>query len=424
MESLLILGGHVLDPATKKDEKADLLLRDGRIARCAPQIREAADRVIDADGYYVCPGLIDMHVHLRDPGQTEKEDLASGTAAAARGGFTSVLAMPNTRPVIDSAGRWEEVHRRAAALSTVRVYQAGTASADQEGRELADISGMTKSGALAISEDGRSVMNAELMRRALAACAEAGVPFLDHCEDADLVNGGVVNLDEFALCEDLPGISNATEDCIIARDILLAASQGAHLHLCHCSTAGSYELVRLAKQRGLSVTAEVCPHHFTLTSGDRVPGDTNYKMNPPLRAFEDRAALRKGLADGTFDVISTDHAPHTAEEKSVSMREAPFGIVGLETAVPLVITELVRPGVLTPLQMVEKMSTNPARILGLTGQGTLAEGTVADVTIIDPAAAYRIDPSSFASKGKNTPFGGRYVHGRVVATIVGGMIQK
>ena len=422
MDSLLIRGGRVLDPVEGRDEICDLFLKEGKIFRRATQITESADRVIDAAGCYVCPGLIDMHVHLRDPGQTHKEDLASGTAAAARGGFTAVVAMPNTAPPIDSAALVRDVLERAQKVSPIRVYQAGAATASQAGSDLADIREMARSGAIAVSEDGRSVMNADLCSRALAACAAAGIPFLDHCEDASLVRGGVVNLDEHSIREGLPGISNAVEDIIIARDILLAAEQGARLHLCHCSTRGSYELVKLAKARGLAVTAEVCPHHFTLISDDRIPGDTNYKMNPPVRQFEDRAALRKGLADGTFDVISTDHAPHAAEEKAESMEKAPFGIVGLETAVPLTITELVRPGVLTPLQMVERMSANPAKILGLQGQGTLAEGTVADVTVIDPAAAYRIDPSVFASKSRNTPFGGRYVHGRVTATICGGNV--
>ena len=423
MATILIKGGRILDAACGRDEIGDLLIADGRIARVAPTISEAADRVIEADGCWVMPGLIDMHVHFRDPGQTEKEDLVSGAAAATKGGFTAVVAMPNTKPVIDTPERLSDVMNRAKELP-IRVYQSVAATGAQAGEELSPISELAALGAIAVSEDGRSVMNAALARKAFAACAEAGLPFLDHCEDATLAAGGCVNEDEVAAREGLPGIPNAAEDLIIARDIQLAAEAGAKLHLCHCSTAGSYELLKFAKERGLAVTGEVCPHHFTLTSDDRVPGDTNYKMNPPLRAFEDRAALRRGLKEDVFDVISTDHAPHTEEEKAKSMQNAPFGIVGLETAVPLVITELVRPGVITPLQMVEKMSLNPARILGLEEQGTLEEGSLADVIVIDPNVSYCIDPESFASKGRNTPFAGHYVHGRVVATICGGHIIR
>mgnify|MGYP004449095277 CR=1 FL=1 len=292
----------------------------------------------------------------------------------------------------------------------------------EKGLEPADIKGMVGAGVRAVSEDGRSVINAELCRRVFEMVKEAGIPFLDHCEDADLVSGGCVNADAVQEREGIPGIRNGVEDVIIARDILLAKETGVKLHLCHCSTEGSAVLLRKAKEMGIDVTGEVCPHHFTLTSEDRIPGDTNYKMNPPLRTERDRQALVHALADGTFDVISTDHAPHTWEDKQKGMQKAPFGIVGLETAVALTLSELVHSGILTPLQMAEKMSGNPSRILGLEEDGTLSEGTPADVTIVDPDAEYRIDAERFVSKGRNTPFHGRKVRGRVKCTICGGRI--
>ena len=422
MESVLIRNGRLLDPRRGTDETADLLIREGLIVKTGRPLTDGADRVIDAAGCWVMPGLIDMHVHLRDPGQTRKEDVESGSKAAAAGGFTTIVAMPNTSPVIDSPDRVLYVRHKAEQLSPIRVLQAGAVTKGEKGVELADIEGMVRVGIPAVSEDGRSVMNAELCRQAMRVLAESGIPFLDHCEDADLVCGGCVNADEVQEKEGLPGISNSVEDVIAARDILLAAETGARLHLCHCSTEGSAVMLAMAKERGIRVTGEVCPHHFTLTSADRVPGDTNYKMNPPLRTKRDRDALRRGLADGVFDVISTDHAPHTEEEKRRGMREAPCGITGLETAVPLTVTELVETGILSPLQMAEKMSGNPAAILGLEGQGTLEAGTAADITVIDPAAAYRIDKDRFVSRGKNTPFHGRSVRGRVLWTICGGHI--
>ena len=422
MASILIKNGRILDPENGRDETADLWIEGGRIASADGRKESGADTVIDAKGCWVLPGLIDLHVHLRDPGQTEKEDIESGARAAAAGGFTTIVAMPNTRPVIDSPDRVQYVHNKAEQLAPVHVLQAGAVTKGEKGEELADIRGMIRAGIPAVSEDGRSVMNAGLCRQAMRILAEEDIPFLDHCEDADLVQGGCVNADEVQEKEGLPGITNAVEDVIIARDILLAKETGARLHLCHCSTADSARMLKLAKEEGIRVTGEVCPHHFTLTSADRIPGDTNYKMNPPLRTGKDREALRRGLSDGTFDVISTDHAPHTADDKRNSMKGSPFGIVGLETAVPLTITELVDTGLLTPLQMAEKMSGNPAGILGLKDRGTLREGAEADVVIIDPEETYRIDASRFASKGRNTPFDGREVRGRVKMTICGGRI--
>ena len=422
MAAILIQNGRLLDPREGRDETGDLWIEGDRIANAEGRKAEEADIVLDAAGCWVFPGLIDLHVHLRDPGQTDKEDVASGSRAAAAGGFTTIVAMPNTRPVIDNPDRVSFVRNKAEQLAPVHVLQAGAVTRGEKGEELADIRGMIRAGAPAFSEDGRSVMNAGLCRRAMQILAEENIPFLDHCEDADLVQGGCVNSDEVQEKEGLPGITNAVEDVIIARDILLAKETGARLHLCHCSTEGSAWMLREAKKLGIRVTGEVCPHHFTLTSADRIPGDANYKMNPPLRTEKDREALRQGLADGTFDVISTDHAPHTADDKRRGMEDSPFGIVGLETAVPLVITELVNNGLLTPLQMAEKMSANPAAILGLAERGTLREGAEADVVIIDPKEAYRIDAAKFVSRGRNTPFDGREVKGRVKTTICGGTI--
>lgn len=421
-ETILIRGGRIIDPGTGRDGVYNLLIRDGKIAGCSRTVPYSADREIDAAGCYVMPGLIDMHVHLRDPGQTQKEDISSGTRAAAHGGVTTVVAMPNTKPVIDRPDRVDYVTHKAAHAAAVHVLQAGAVTKDQKGKELSDIGGMVKHGIPAISEDGRSVMNSYLCREAMRVCAKLNIPFLDHCEDADLVHGGCVNDDEYARSEGLPGIGNDTEDTIIARDIMLAHETNAHLHLCHCSTSGSYDLLRTAKKAGHDISGEVCPHHFTLCSRDRIPSDTNYKMNPPLRTERDRDALLQGLATDVFEVIATDHAPHTPDDKNKPMTEAAFGITGLETSVPLVITELVRPGVITPMQMVEKMSTNPARILHLNDRGSLAEGRIADVTIIDPGIRYRIDSRTFLSKGKNTPFNGREVYGKVRCTICGGSV--
>ena len=422
MESILIKNGRILDPKEGQDSVGDLWISGGRIEAKPAGAEAQADRVIEAAGCWVMPGLIDLHVHLRDPGQTQKEDIESGSMAAAAGGFTTIVAMPNTKPVMDEPDRIRYALHKAEQVSPIRVLQAGSVTRGEEGKELADIAGMIGAGIPAVSEDGRSVMNAALCRKAMTLLAAYDIPFLDHCEDADLVQGGCVNADEIQEKEGLPGITNAVEDVIIARDILLAKETGARLHLCHCSTKGSAVLLKEAKKYGIPVTGEVCPHHFTLTSRDRIPGDTNYKMNPPLRTEEDREALRKGLADGTFDVISTDHAPHTAKEKNRSMTEAPFGIVGLETAVPLTITELVDPGILTPLQMAEKMSGNPAGILRLKDQGTLRAGAEADVVIIDPKETWTIDSSRFKGKGKNTPFDGRQVKGRVKMTVCRGRI--
>ncbi len=420
---ILIKNGRMLNPSDKTDETGDLYIEDGVIKEKGVSLELSCqpDKVIDAQGCYVMPGLIDLHVHLRDPGLTHKEDIASGSRAAARGGFTTILAMPNTKPVIDSPDRVLYVVNKAEEMAPIHVLQIGAVTRQQKGEELADIEGMIQAGIPAISEDGKSVMNVKLYKEAMEIAAEHNIPVFAHCEDQNLVNGGCVNEDQHSREQGLPGISNAVEDVIAARDIVLAKETGARLHLCHCSTEDSVEMIRLAKEEGLPVTGEVCPHHFTLTSDDMVPGDTNFKMNPPLRTPKDRQALLEGLKNDIIDVISTDHAPHSREEKQQSMQKAPFGIVGLETSVALTITQLVDKGVLTPMQMAEKMSYNPARIIG-SDRGTLDIGKPADVTVIDPNQEYVIDSMTFLSKGKNTPFNGWKVKGMVKATICDGKI--
>jgi len=419
--TLLIKNGRVINPAAKQDIMADVLVQDGIIAKVMPHIQEAADQQIDAEGCYVMPGFIDLHVHLRDPGFEYKETVVTGAAAAAHGGFTTIVAMPNTKPVVDNADVVNYVHNKAKSLTKVNVLQAGAITKKMEGLQLADIEKMVQAGSPAISEDGKTVMNAYLLQEAMKLAKRLDIPVLSHCEDKNLVNGGVVNADENARQRELPGITNSVENVIVIRDVQLAKETGARLHLCHCSTKESVEIVKMAKARGNHISAEVCPHHFTLTSDDMAAGDTNYKMNPPLRTREDVEALRQGLKDDIMDVIATDHAPHTKEEKNDSMLRAPFGIIGLETAASLTYSELVLGGYLTPMQMAEKMSYNPARVLGI-DKGSLEEGKAADIVIFDPQKTYTVNASRFASKSRNTPFHGRKVTGAVRATIVGGEV--
>ena len=419
---ILIRNGQVVDPSSKTEGRFDVLVEEDRIVRVAEQIDEAADRVLDAEGCYVMPGFIDLHVHLRDPGLEYKETLQTGGMAAVKGGVTTVCAMPNTKPVMDDGQKVAEVHKRAEEESPAHVIQIGAVTKDQAGQELADIAGMAEAGCHAISEDGKSVMNASLYRKAMKIAKEKGISVFAHCEDITMVEGGVMNADENAVRLGLKGITNSVEDVIVARDILLAKETGVRLHLCHCSTADSVEMIRLAKEEGLPVTGEVCPHHFILTADDILEDDGNYKMNPPLRGKKDVEALRQGLADGTMDVISTDHAPHSEEEKNRSMAKAAFGIVGLETSAALTYTELVKTGIFSVMQMAEKMSYNPAQILGLSDKGAVAEGKTADLVIFDPNPTYTIDKNTFVSKGKNTPFHGRTVTGEVRFTLVDGKV--
>lgn len=418
---LLIKNGRIIDPASKLDAESDLFVEDGKISKIKGKIKEKADRVIDAKGCFVMPGFIDLHVHLRDPGFEEKETVVTGAKAAARGGFTTILAMPNTRPVVDNADVVNYVHQKARNLAAVNVLQIGAITKGQEGKKLSDIHQMAQAGIPAISEDGKSVMNAELYYRAMRAAKEEGIPVFAHCEDKNLMHGGVINAGKRAEELKLPGILNEVEDIIVARDIVLAGSVGVHLHLCHCSTEKSVWMVKQAKANGLAVTAEVCPHHFTLSEEDIDADNANYKMNPPLRSARDREALREGLKEGVIDVIATDHAPHTAVEKGQSIKRAPFGIVGLETAAAITYSELVLKDYLTPMQMAEKLSYNPAKVIGLE-KGTLQEGSIADIVIFDPNQNYTIQAKEFAGKAKNTPFDNRKVTGKVIMTIVSGEI--
>lgn len=418
---LLIKNGTVVNPGDKTQAKADVLVENGIIKKIAPKQDIKADRTIDAKDCYVMPGFIDLHVHLRDPGMEHKETVETGVRAAVHGGFTTVVAMPNTKPVVDNPDVVNYVHNKAKNVGLAHVLQTGSVTKGQRGEVLSEIEGMVEAGIPAISEDGKSVMNAQLYREAMTLAVKYDIPVLAHCEDINMVNGGVVNADEYTEKMRLKGISNSVEDVIVARDITLAKETGAALHLCHCSTKDSVRMIDLAKQDGIRVTAEVCPHHFILTSSDIKENDANYKMNPPLRTKEDVEALREGLKADIIDVIATDHAPHTAIEKGVGIRKAPFGIVGLETAAALTMTELVDKGWITIMQMAEKMSYNPARILGL-DKGVVEEGKAADLVIFDAEKEYTIQPEDFCSRGKNTPFGGREVKGMVMATIVDGKI--
>lgn len=420
MSKTLIQGGRLIDPAQGIDAVLDLLIEDNIVLQVAEHIEDAQAQVVDAAGLIVMPGFIDLHVHLREPGFEYKETVMTGAQAAARGGVTTICPMPNTKPVIDSPERVRDLLERAKE-APVHVLPIGAVTIGQEGKELADIAGMKEAGAVALSEDGKSVMDSLLFRHGLQAAAKAGLPMFSHCEDKPLVDGGVMNAGPKAEELGLPGITNAVEDVIVARDIFMAKETGCQLHLCHCSTADSVAMMRLAKEQGLAVSAEVCPHHFTMSDDEITEDHGRFKMNPPLRSRQDVQALQQGLRDGIMDVISTDHAPHGAEEKDQSMLKAPFGIVGLETSFALGYTELVRGGYLSLSELVEKMSTNPAKVLGIP-KGTLAEGSIADLVIARIDTEYTIDSSTFASKGKNTPFDGKKVFGRIEKTFVDGKL--
>ena len=416
----LIKNGRVVDPATNTDKVMNLVIEDDKIAdRFEGDKAVEADEVIDAEGMYVMPGFIDLHVHLREPGFEHKEDIESGSKAAAKGGFTSVCCMPNTKPTTDSKEVVSYIINKAKEVAPINVLVVGAVTKGQAGNELADIEGMKEAGIVAISEDGKSVMNANLYREGMKEAARLGIPVLAHCEDITMVDGGVINAGTKASELGFRGISNAVEDVIVARDILIAKETGARLHLCHCSTKDSVKMLEAAKREGLPVTGEVCPHHFTLCEEDIKEDDSNYKMNPPIRSKRDLEALVKGIGEDVFDAIATDHAPHHADEKAKGIKEAPFGIVGSETALALTITELVEKGVITPYQMAAKMSYNPAKILGI-DKGSLEVGKVADIVLVDPNAEYEINVNDFVSKGKNTPFNGYKVKGKVVRTICGG----
>lgn len=419
--TILIKNGRLINPSENLDKVMDIFVEDGIIKEKAESIEKQADTVIDAAGCYVMPGLIDLHVHFRDPGLTYKEDIETGSKAATKGGFTTVCCMPNTKPVVDNVETVKYIIEKGEKTGLTNVLPVGAVTKNMAGIEITDVEELKKAGICAISEDGKSVMNSGVYRKAMKNAAKANVPVLAHCEDINLVEGGVINLGDKSSELGVKGISNAVEDVIAMRDIMLAKETGATLHLCHCSTKDSVEMVKRAKEEGIKVTAEVCPHHFSMCSDDITSNDGNFKMNPPLRAREDMEALIKGLQDDIMDVISTDHAPHSAEEKAKDLEHAPFGIVGLETSVALTVTNLVKKGYLTPMQMAAKMSYNPAKVLGIP-KGTLDEGKIADITIIDPDKEYTIDVNTFESKGKNTPFDGYKVSGEVEYTILNGKV--
>ena len=417
----LIRNGRVIDPASGKDGIYDILVEDGMIAGVDASIPKGDNDIIDAAGCFVMPGLVDLHVHFREPGFEYKETIKTGSMAAAHGGVTTVFPMPNTKPVIDSVDMYDKVQTIIDRDAVVNVHQVASVTLRQQGETPVDVAALKKAGCIAISEDGKSVMNSQVYREAMKAAAAEDVLVMAHCEDKNLVNGGVLNEGVASRRYHVNGITNAVEDVIVARDILLSKETGCRLHLCHCSTADSVKLIKAAKDEGLKVTGEVCPHHFMLCDEDIIEDNADYKMNPPLRSRADMEAVREGLRNGTMDVISTDHAPHSAEEKAKPIGAAPFGIMGIETSLCLTYTGLVLTGILTPMQMVEKMSYNPAKIAGI-DRGTLLPGRPADIIIVNVDDEIVIDRNNFVSKGHNTPFDGYKVKGIVEYTIVGGKI--
>ncbi len=426
---IIITNGHLVDPKTAFDDRCDIIIKDGIIADILPtgeavkNMPEASKdlRLIDASGLYVFPGFIDLHVHFREPGFEYKETIATGSRAAAKGGFTTVCPMPNTKPVIDSPEMVRWIVEKAKTDSVVHIVPVGSVTKGQLGEEVTDIEGMVKEGALAISEDGKSVMNSKVYEEAMKLAVKTDIAVLAHCEDKNLVGRGAANAGACADRLKVDGITNQVEDIIAARDILLAKQTGARLHLCHCSTKDSVMMVRLAKEDGLDVTAEVCPHHFTLCTDDIKEDDANFKMNPPLREREDMLALREGLVSGIMDTIATDHAPHSAQEKSRGFAGSPFGITGLETAFALSYTELVKKDGMRLTDLIKAMSLNPAEVLKI-DKGCVAKGKAADICLAGLDEAYRIDIEESASKGKNSPFDGREVYGKIVMTIVDGKV--
>jgi len=420
--SLLIKNGRVVDPANSTDAVQDVLIGGGRIERVGRDLPVAdGTTILDATGKIVCPGFIDIHVHLREPGFEYKETVASGTRAAAAGGFTAVCCMANTHPVNDNRSITDYIRAKAAVEGVVRVYPIGAVTRGLGGEELAELAELAEAGCVAFSDDGKCVMNAALYRRAMEYTLPFGAPVISHAEDHRLSRGTSMNEGVVSTELGVAGAPAAAEDIMVARDILLAELTGAHVHIAHLSTAGAVRLVRDAKARGVRVTAEVTPHHLVLTEDAVRTFDANAKMNPPLRSKRDTEALLEALVDGTIDCIATDHAPHAGSEKEGEFDRAAFGIVGLETAVGLMLDRLVKPGALPLATLISRLSRDPARLLGLPG-GHLAPGAPADVTILDPAAEWTVDPARFQSKSRNTPFGGWPVTGRPWKTIVGGGI--
>ncbi len=421
MSNLLLRGGRLVDPANGVDMVGDLLVVDGVIEKTGPEIDDAAAETIECGGMIVAPGFVDMHVHLREPGFEYKETIATGTMAAAAGGFTGVACMPNTRPVNDHRAVTEFIIERANLEGHVRVHPIGAVSIGQDGEALAEIGELVGAGCVAVSDDGYPVATAQLMRKALEYSRMFDIPVIDHCEERSMTTASVIHEGAVSTALGMRGWPAAAEEIIVARDLLLAEATGGRLHLAHLSTAGSMRLVRDAKERGVNVTCEVMTHHFSLTD-EAVRGfDTNTKMNPPLRAESDRQALLEAIGNGTVDAIATDHAPHHRDEKLLEYDQAPFGIVGLETAIPLACTHLLRTDVIDVARLVELMSVNPSRILGIDG-GTLASGTPAHLTVIDPERQATVDASAFHSKSQNTPFDGQTLYGWPMLTVVDGKI--
>jgi dihydroorotase len=422
---LLLKGGRVIDPGSGKDGELDVLVENGRIARVDRNVRADGAEVIElGKGWIVAPGLVDIHVHLREPGQEHKETIATGAAAAVAGGFTAIACMPNTDPVNDHAGITQFIIKKATDANLARVYPIGAVSIGSRGEQLSELGEQKSAGCVAFSDDGRPVATALLMRRALEYAGMLGVPIVDHCEDPSLKGDGVAHEGFHASALGLRGIPGLAESLMVERDVSLAELTGAHVHICHMSARQSLRAVRAGKERGVRVTCEVAPHHFTLTDealDGPIKYDTNLKMNPPLREAADRDAMLEGIADGTVDAIATDHAPHHADEKMVEFDRAPFGITGLETAVPLVFDRLVHAGRIGVKRAIELLSSNPARALNLPG-GTLADGAAADIVVIDPDRRVTIDAGRHVSKSRNTPFNGWELRGAVAYTLVGGRI--
>ncbi|MBI3982103.1 MAG: dihydroorotase [Gemmatimonadetes bacterium] len=416
---LFLTNGRVIDPSSGLDQIADVLIVDGKIAGVGKGLgKPDGAEVVHAKGLVVAPGLIDLHVHLREPGNEDVETVASGARAAVAGGFTAVCAMPNTDPPTDNQAAVGFIVKQAHQARAARVYPIAAISLGQEGKQLAEFGELVAAGAVAVSDDGKPVASSHLMRMALSYAQTFGIPVADHCEDPTLPRG-VMHEGVVSARLGLRGIPAASEEIMVARDLLLAELTGGHVHLCHMSTRGSVDLIRRAKDKGVRVTAEVTPHHLTLTHEACDGYNTNAKMNPPLREAADVTALRAGLKDGTIDVIATDHAPHAYDAKEREFDDAPNGIIGLETALGLGLTELVAGGVLTVPELIDRMSTTPARVFNLPG-GTLAPGAVADVVVFHPELKWKVDPTKFHSKSRNTPYAGRELLGRVMRTVVGG----
>ncbi|MFH2145318.1 MAG: dihydroorotase [Candidatus Omnitrophota bacterium] len=418
---LLIKNGRLIDAKNNIDQKRDILIETDKIAEIGDNLSASNAEIFDANGLTVVPGLIDMHVHLREPGFEYKETIYSGTQAAARGGFTSLCCMPNTNPVADNPGVIEFILSQNKKAAFVNLFPIGAVSKGLKGEELSEIADLKSSAVVALSDDGNPIENPELMRRAMEYAAMFDLPIISHCEDRQLSAGGVMHEGYISTRLGLKGIPRTSEIVVVARDIEIARFTNSRLHVAHISCKESVELIRKAKSIGLKISCECCPHHFTLTQEALINYDTNTKVNPPLRTQEDIAALKEGLKDGTIDCIATDHAPHAEEDKDLEFDSAPFGIIGLETALGLVVSELVDKGIISWKQLVEKMSLNPSNILGLS-RGSLEKGAVADITIIDPKQEWTVRKEGLVSKSKNSPFIGRRLRGKAVLTVVSGRI--